>query len=68
MMEEDKDEKKWSVPWFDCDLSLTWQGLNLNSRHFGSITFISVSLENCVCLSRCVQVAGACSDKDHGRS
>jgi hypothetical protein len=23
-------EIKWSVPWFDCDESLTWRGLNSN--------------------------------------
>jgi hypothetical protein len=33
-------ETKWSVPWFDCDESLTWWGLNLNPGHFGYFTFI----------------------------
>jgi hypothetical protein len=45
--------------WFDCDESLTWRGLNSNPGHFGCFTFILVSLENRVCLSRDVQVAGA---------
>jgi hypothetical protein len=39
----DACETKWSVPWFECDESLTWQGLNSNSGHFASFTFIFVS-------------------------
>jgi hypothetical protein len=35
-------ETKWSVPWFDCDESLTCQCLNLNLRHFGCFTFIFI--------------------------
>jgi hypothetical protein len=31
-------ETKWSVPWFDCDESLTWWGLNSNPRYFDSFT------------------------------
>jgi hypothetical protein len=27
-------ETKWSVPWFDCDESLTCRALNLNPRQF----------------------------------
>jgi hypothetical protein len=38
---------------------MTWRGLNSNSGHFGSFTFIFVSCGNRVCLSRDVQVAGA---------
>jgi hypothetical protein len=33
--------------------------LNSNPRHFGSFTFISVFLQNHICLSQSVQVAGA---------
>jgi hypothetical protein len=51
---------KWSVPWFDCDESLTWRGLNLSPRCFICFTFILVlRLENHVSLSCGVQVAGA---------
>jgi hypothetical protein len=42
-----------------CDESLTCQGLNSNSGHFGSFIFIFFHLENHICLSRGVQVAGA---------
>jgi hypothetical protein len=53
-------ETKWSVPWFDCDESLTWRGLNLNSGQFHFVFLLSLfCLENRVCLSRGVQVAGA---------
>jgi hypothetical protein len=53
-------ETKWSVPWFDCDGSLTWRGLNSNPRQFRFVFLLSLfHLENCVCLSRGVQVAGA---------
>jgi hypothetical protein len=41
-----------------CDESLTCRGLNSNLGHFGSFTLILVHVENCVCLSRGVQVAG----------
>jgi hypothetical protein len=41
----------WSVPWFDCDESLTCHGLNSNPRDFGGFTFIFVRVENHVCLS-----------------
>jgi hypothetical protein len=50
-------ETKWSVPWFDCDESLTCRGFNSNPRHFNGFTFILFHLENRVCLSRGVQVA-----------
>jgi hypothetical protein len=50
---------------------LTCRGLNLNPRHFGSFTFISVSFgESRLLVSWCA--GGRCvmagSDKDHGRS
>jgi hypothetical protein len=56
---------------FNCDKSLTWRGLNLNSRHFGSFTFISVSFgESCLLVLWCA--GGRCgmtySDEDCGRS
>jgi hypothetical protein len=36
-------ETKWSVPWFECDESLTWHGLNSNPGHFcGSTTIYLV--------------------------
>jgi hypothetical protein len=34
---------KWSVPWFECDESLTWRCLNSNSEYFASFTFIFIS-------------------------
>jgi hypothetical protein len=54
-----------------CDESLTFQGLNSNSRHFGSFTFILVSCgESCLLVSWCVgdkcDMAG--SDEHLGRS
>jgi hypothetical protein len=52
-------EIKWSVTWFDCDELLTWRGLNSNPGWFIYFTFIFVCLENRVCLSHGVQVAGA---------
>ena len=42
-----------------CDESLTCRGLNSNSGHFVCFTFIFVRVENRVCLSRDIQVAGA---------
>jgi hypothetical protein len=42
-----------------CDESLTCRGLNSNLGYFSSFTFIFVHVENSVCLSRGVQVAGA---------
>jgi hypothetical protein len=43
---------KWSVPWFDCDESLTYRGLNSNPRDFGGFTFIFVSFdESCLLVS-----------------
>jgi hypothetical protein len=53
-------ETKWSIPWFDCDESKTWRGLNSNPGqfHFGFILPL-FHLENHVCLSRGVQVVGA---------
>jgi hypothetical protein len=53
-------ETKWSVPWFDCDESLTWRCLNSNPRQFCFIFLLSLShSDNHVCLSHGVQVAGA---------
>jgi hypothetical protein len=53
-------ETKWSVSWFDCDKSLTWRGLNSNPGQFRFVFLSSLfRLENRVCLSRGVQVAGA---------
>jgi hypothetical protein len=64
-------ETKWSVPWFDCDGSLTWRGWNSNSGQFGYFTFIFISCgESYLLVSWCA--GGRCdmagSDKDHGRS
>jgi hypothetical protein len=64
-------ETKWSVPWFDCDESLTCQGLNLNPGHFGCFTFILISCgESCLLVSWCAggRYGMACSDEDRGRS
>jgi hypothetical protein len=61
-----------SVPWFDCDESLTCRGFNSNLRYFGgSTTFILVSCgESCLFISWYVgdryYMAG--SDEDHGKS
>jgi hypothetical protein len=42
-----------------CDESLTCHGLNLNPRHLGGSTTISVfHVENRVCLSHGIQVIG----------
>jgi hypothetical protein len=50
---------KWSVPWFECDESLTWRYLNSNPKQFCFIFLLSLfHLENRVCLFRGVQVAG----------
>jgi hypothetical protein len=49
-----------SVHWFDCDESLTWQGLNSNPGWFCFVFRLPLfRLENRVCLSRGVRVAGA---------
>jgi hypothetical protein len=60
-----------SDPWFDCDESLTWQGLNSNPGRFICFIFIFVSFgASCLIVSWCVD--GMCgmaySDEDHGRS
>jgi hypothetical protein len=60
-----------SVPWFDCDESLTCRGLNLNPGHFGSFIFISVLFgESHLLVSWCA--GGRCgmagSNEDRGRS
>jgi hypothetical protein len=60
-----------TVPWFDCNESLTCRGLNLNLRYFGCFTIILVSCEeSCLLVSWCAgdRCDMACSDKDHGRS
>jgi hypothetical protein len=60
-----------SVPWFDCDESLTRRGLNLNPGRFICFTLIFVSFgEPCLLVlwcagGRCVM---ACSDEDRGKS
>jgi hypothetical protein len=44
---------------FDCDESLTWRGLNSNPGQFCFVFLLSLfHLENRVCMSRGVQVAG----------
>jgi hypothetical protein len=46
--------------WFVCDESLTWRGLNSNPGQFRFVFLLRLfHLENRVCLSRGVQVAGA---------
>jgi hypothetical protein len=65
-------ETKWSVPWFDCDESLTWEGLNLNPAYFDyCFNFILCFVgELCLLVSRCAggRCDMACSDEDRGRS
>jgi hypothetical protein len=54
-----------SVSWFDCDESLTWQGLNSNLGRFVCFTFIFVSfVESCLLVSWCVggRCDMACND------
>jgi hypothetical protein len=49
---EPSAETKWSVPWFDCDESLTCRCLNSNLRHFCLFyLYLLFRLENRVCLS-----------------
>jgi hypothetical protein len=59
-----------SVPWFDCDESLTYCGLNLNLGYFSCFTPICSCGESCLLVSWCV--GDRCdmtdSDEDHGRS
>jgi hypothetical protein len=43
---------KWSVHLINYDESLICHGLNMNPGDFGGFTFIFVSAENCVYLSR----------------
>jgi hypothetical protein len=64
-------ETKWSVSWFECDESLTWQCLNSNLGHFCGFTFIFVSFrESCLLVLCCAygKCAMAASDEDRGRS
>jgi hypothetical protein len=64
-------ETKWSVPWFDCDESLTWWGLNSNLGHFGCFTFILCFIgESCLLVSWCAggRCGMACSNEYRGRS
>jgi hypothetical protein len=64
-------QSKWSVPWFDCDESLTCRDLNLNPGHFDCFTFILVLVEESRLLDlwcaggRC-SMAG--SDEHRGKS
>jgi hypothetical protein len=45
-------QTKWSVPWFNCDESLTLRGLNSNPGRFRFVFILSLfRLENHVCLS-----------------
>jgi hypothetical protein len=49
-----------SIPWFECDESLTWRDLNLNPRWFCFVFLLPLfHLENRVHLSHGVQVTGA---------
>jgi hypothetical protein len=60
-----------SVPWFDCDESLTWRGLNLNPGQFVCFSFIFVSFgESCLLVSWCAggRCSMACSNENHDRS
>jgi hypothetical protein len=64
-------ETKWSVPWLDCDESLTWRYLNSNLGWFVCFTFIFVLFgESWLLISWCA--GGRCgtagSDEDGGRS
>jgi hypothetical protein len=64
-------ETKWSVPWFDCDESLTCRYLNSNSGHFVSFTFISVSFEESrLLVSWCAgyRCGMTCNDDYHDKS
>jgi hypothetical protein len=59
------------VHWFDCDESLTWQGLNSNLGQFGCFTFILFSSrESHLLVKWCAsgRCGMTCSDEDHGRS
>jgi hypothetical protein len=50
----------WSIPWFDCEESLTWRGLNSNPGQFHFVFLLSLfHFENRVCLSRGVHMVGA---------
>jgi hypothetical protein len=63
-------ETKWPVPWFDCDESLTWRGLNSNPGQFCfSFTFVLCG-ESCLLVSWCAggRCGMACSDEDCGSS
>jgi hypothetical protein len=61
---------KWSVPWFDCDESLTCRGLNSNSRSFSCPTPIYSCGESCLLVSCCVgdRRGMAGNNEDRGRS
>jgi hypothetical protein len=64
-------EITWSVRWFDCDESLTCQGLNSNLGHFSCFIFIFVSCgESRLLVSWCAggRYGMAGSDDDRGRS
>jgi hypothetical protein len=66
-----KGEIEKSSGQFDCDESLTRQGLNLNLRHLRCFTFIFCSFgESCLLVSWCAggRCGMACSDEDRGRS
>jgi hypothetical protein len=66
----EKWETKLSVPWFDCDESLTWRDLNSNQGHFCGFTPLSFLWRIVfACLVVCRWQCGmAHSDDDHSRS
>jgi hypothetical protein len=64
-------ETKWSVSWFDCDESLTWQDLNSNPGQFWLFYFYLCSFgESCLLVSWCAgdRCGMAFSYKDRGKS
>jgi hypothetical protein len=63
-------EIKWSVPWFDCDESLTFYGLNLNLGYFSCFTPICLCGESRLLVSWCVGDRCGMTDIDNdvGRS
>jgi hypothetical protein len=64
-------ETKWSIPWFDCDESLTWRGLNSNLGHFDCFTFILCFVgESRLLVSWCAgdRCDMAYNNEDRGRS
>jgi hypothetical protein len=60
----------WSVPWFDCDESLTWQDLNSNPRRFIVLPLACSFGESCLLVLWCAggRCGMMCSNEDHDRS